>query len=326
MRKAIYFLIGILSAAIIFIYMLTNSPKVEMVGSSLADFHLIKNDDGNNQRIEEVNGTYSNFLENGSYHVDEFDHEYYISSGVVKHGKGNPMFYFVKTAPKPSTTIDKVIDEVTGAIDSIVGGSTSTDSKNDSKENESSNVGGVEKNEAETGPIPDLTKPNVVKGFNVTTNVYEDKDITPALNTFKENGKLPIDETFYGVTSLFGERIDPFNQQKAVHTGLDLATPGINKQNVYSADNGEIVAIKKGNKGYGNHVIVKHDGYETLYGHLSSIGDIKVGQKIQAGTIIGKIGSTGRSTSPHLHFEVRIDNVTVDPKPFINLVRSIIRN
>lgn len=333
MRKAMYFLTGILSAVIIFIFMLTTSPKVDVVSTSLADFNLVENGNKEKLRIENVNGTYSNFLEHGSYHVDEVDNDYYVSSGIVTYGKPNPMFYFVEKAAKP---VEKEINDssnvptnnnqesdVAQEKDSNKAQNSSSNSQNiesqplnveTTKENSpTKNVGGVE--------VVDLSKPVIVKGFNVITNQYETKDTAPALKDFKAHGRLPIDEEYYGVSSPFGERNDPFTQAKAVHTGLDMASQEIENKNVYAAVPGEIVAVKEGNNGYGNHVIIRHNGYETLYGHLSSFSNIKVGDEVQAGVVIGKVGSTGRSTSPHLHFEVRIDNVTVDPKTFISQIR-----
>lgn len=333
MRKAMYFLTGILSAVIIFIFMLTTSPKVDVVSTSLADFNLIENGNKEKLRIENVNGTYSNFLEHGSYHVDGVDNDYYVSSGIVTYGKPNPMFYFVEKAAKPvekETTDSSDVptnnnqeSDVAQEKDSNKAQNSSSNSQNiesqplnveTTKENSpTNNVGGVE--------VVDLSKPVIVKGFNVITNQYETKDTAPALKDFKAHGRLPIDEEYYGVSSPFGERNDPFTQAKAVHTGLDMASQEIENKNVYAAVPGEIVAIKEGNTGYGNHVIIRHNGYETLYGHLSSFSNIKVGDEVQAGVVIGKVGSTGRSTSPHLHFEVRIDNVTVDPKAFISQIR-----
>lgn len=333
MRKAMYFLTGILSAVIIFIFMLTTSPKVDVVSTSLADFNLIENGNKEKLRIENVNGTYSNFLEHGSYHVDEVDNDYYVSSGIVTYGKPNPMFYFVEKAAKP---VKKEITDSSNVPTSNNQESNVAQEQDSNKTQDSSgdfqatenqplnvetteensptnNVGGVE--------IVDLSKPVIVKGFNVITNQYETKDTAPALKDFKAHGRLPIDEEYYGVSSPFGERNDPFTQAKAVHTGLDMASQEIENKNVYAAVPGEIVAIKEGNTGYGNHVIIRHNGYETLYGHLSSFSNIKVGDEVQAGVVIGKVGSTGRSTSPHLHFEVRIDNVTVDPKAFISQIR-----
>lgn len=333
MRKAMYFLTGILSAVIIFIFMLTTSPKVDVVSTSLADFNLIENSNKEKLRIENVNGTYSNFLEHGSYHVDEVDNDYYVSSGIVTYGKPNPMFYFVEKTAKPvekETTDSSNVptnnnqeSDVAQEKDSNKAQNSSSNSQNiesqplnveTTKENSpTNNVGGVE--------VVDLSKPVIVKGFNVITNQYETKDTAFALKDFKAHGRLPIDEEYYGVSSPFGERNDPFTQAKAVHTGLDMASQEIENKNVYAAVPGEIVAIKEGNTGYGNHVIIRHNGYETLYGHLSSFSNIKVGDEVQAGVVIGKVGSTGRSTSPHLHFEVRIDNVTVDPKAFISQIR-----
>lgn len=103
-------------------------------------------------------------------------------------------------------------------------------------------------------------------------------------------------------SSGFGYRNDPFTNRLTFHGGVDIAA--VENAPVFSAANGEVVfAGRKG--GYGNLVIIKHKlGYETLYGHLNSIL-VQSGAKINKGELIAKVGSTGKSTGFHLHFEVR---------------------
>ncbi|MGC8764470.1 MAG: peptidoglycan DD-metalloendopeptidase family protein [Brevinematia bacterium] len=111
-------------------------------------------------------------------------------------------------------------------------------------------------------------------------------------------------------TSGFGIRRDPFTGEKGYHTGIDIAA-GYGSP-VYSSKDG-IVTYTGWNGGYGKCVVIKHQfGFETLYGHLSSI-NVKIGQKIRAGQYIGRIGNSGRSTGPHLHFEVRRFGRPVNP-------------
>jgi murein DD-endopeptidase MepM/ murein hydrolase activator NlpD len=115
-------------------------------------------------------------------------------------------------------------------------------------------------------------------------------------------------------TSGFGVRSDPFLRDPAMHTGLD-----------FRADIGEparataagTVTIAGRNGGYGNMVEVDHgNGFATRYAHLSAI-DVEVGQTVRIGQIVGKTGSTGRSTGPHLHYETRVDGEAVDPQKFL---------
>lgn len=104
------------------------------------------------------------------------------------------------------------------------------------------------------------------------------------------------------VSSKYGYRLDPFTKRKTFHGGIDIAAP--KGTNVYASALGKVVfASSKG--GYGNLVVIRHKkGYETRYGHLNKI-TVKKGQKIKRGEKLGEVGSTGRATGNHLHFEVR---------------------
>ena len=118
----------------------------------------------------------------------------------------------------------------------------------------------------------------------------------------------------YTTTSNFGYRYDPFNGGRASHTGLDMA--GAHGEPIYAAANGRVVRAERFG-GYGNCIDIDHGhGIITRYGHLSSI-NVKVGDKVAIGEKIGGMGSTGRSTGTHLHYEVRIDGQAVNPRPFI---------
>jgi len=116
------------------------------------------------------------------------------------------------------------------------------------------------------------------------------------------------------MSSPFGMRMDPFLKGPAVHTGIDLR--GDKGDPVRVTANGK-VTIASWQGGYGNMVEVDHgNGFATRYGHMSEI-DVKVGQQVRIGQTLGKIGSTGRSTGPHLHYETRIDGEPVDPQKFL---------
>lgn len=116
------------------------------------------------------------------------------------------------------------------------------------------------------------------------------------------------------VTSRFGPRVDPFTGRKRVHEGLDIATRSGNPV-VATADGIVLFAGFRGD--YGNYVVIDHGyGLVTRYGHLSSI-DVDVGQLVGRGSLIGRVGSTGRSTGPHLHYEVSLAGVPVNPDRYI---------
>ena len=116
------------------------------------------------------------------------------------------------------------------------------------------------------------------------------------------------------MSSPFGMRMDPFLRPPAMHTGIDLR--GDIGEPVHATAAGNVtIAGREG--GYGNMVEINHgNGLATRYGHLSKI-EVKVGQTVRIGEIIGRIGSTGRSTGPHLHYETRINGEAVDPQKFL---------
>jgi len=116
------------------------------------------------------------------------------------------------------------------------------------------------------------------------------------------------------MSSPFGVRMDPFLHRPAMHTGLDMR--GDVGDPVHATASGRVsIAGREG--GYGNMVEIEHgNGLATRYGHLSEI-DVRVGQKVRIGEVIGRIGSTGRSTGPHLHYETRVDGDAVDPQKFL---------
>ena len=115
-------------------------------------------------------------------------------------------------------------------------------------------------------------------------------------------------------TSGFGPRVHPIFGTVRQHNGIDLG--GDTGDRVRAARSGEVIlAGERG--GFGNTIVIYHGlGYSTLYAHLSRI-EVSEGQDVQSGDRIGAIGSTGWSTGPHLHFELRIDGGAVDPTPFL---------
>jgi len=116
------------------------------------------------------------------------------------------------------------------------------------------------------------------------------------------------------VTSSFGEREDPFNGEGAFHAGLDISAPS---GTVVRATGDGLVDAAAMTNGYGREVIVDHGhGVRTVYGHLSGM-IVLAGQHVLRGQIIGYVGRTGRSTGPHLHYEVRINNTPVNPHKYL---------
>jgi len=118
------------------------------------------------------------------------------------------------------------------------------------------------------------------------------------------------------VTGSFGERIDPFNGEGAFHRGVDISCEY--GEPVIAPADGE-VAFADFMNGYGRAIMLEHGhGLSTLYGHLSSFA-VVAGQQIHRGDVIGYIGDSGRSTGPHLHYEVRINDVPVNPYKYLRI-------
>ena len=109
----------------------------------------------------------------------------------------------------------------------------------------------------------------------------------------------------------YGYRIHPIYRTRKMHTGIDLTAP--TGTEVYATGDGKIIKTGYTPGGYGKRIIIDHGfSYKTLYAHLSEIY-VKEGQKIKRGELIGAVGNTGRSTAPHLHYEVRKNNKTENP-------------
>ena len=115
-------------------------------------------------------------------------------------------------------------------------------------------------------------------------------------------------------TSGFGPRVHPIFGTVRQHNGIDV--DGNTGDRVRAARSGEVI-LAGPRSGFGNTIVIYHGlGYSTLYAHLSSV-DVSVGQTVASGERIGSVGSTGWSTGPHLHFELRVDGRAVDPTPFL---------
>lgn len=121
------------------------------------------------------------------------------------------------------------------------------------------------------------------------------------------------------LSSTFGERIDPFNGEGAFHSGVDLAVPYGTP--VRAAADG-VVTFAEFMNGYGRLISLDHGhGTSTRYGHLSGFA-VAVGQRVRCGQVIGYVGTTGRVTAPHLHYEVRVKNVPVNPYKYLRVSQA----
>jgi len=199
----------------------------------------------------------------------------------------------------------------------------------------------------EANPVPDSARAKLIekqKEFDKVSGMDEDiigKDIAAQLNnlnariTYQLQSYVKIenliknqDEKLASIPAIqpvsnkqlnriasgFGSRIDPVYGTPKMHKGLDFSAP--QGTPIYATGNGVIEVAGYSEGGYGNHVMINHGyGYETLYGHMVRI-KVRAGQKVKRGEVVGWVGSTGKSTGPHCHYEVHINGNAVDPVYF----------
>ncbi|MCK9398773.1 MAG: M23 family metallopeptidase [Bacteroidales bacterium] len=113
------------------------------------------------------------------------------------------------------------------------------------------------------------------------------------------------------LSSYFGYRTDPYYKVPKFHEGVDFSAPPGTE--IYATGDGVVITSERSKGGYGNQIIIDHGfGYKTMYAHLQSF-KVRAGERVKRGQVIGTIGSTGKSTSPHLHYEVWKSNQAVNP-------------
>ncbi len=146
------------------------------------------------------------------------------------------------------------------------------------------------------------------KSFNAIDEMVKNKEAllaaTPAIQPVSN-------KDLSRMASGFGYRIDPVYKTTKMHAGLDFAAP--QGTPIYATADGIIKLAGNMGNGFGNHVVIDHAfSYETLYGHMVRV-KVRAGQKIRRGEVIGWVGSTGKSTGPHLHYEVHKNGVEINP-------------
>ena len=164
-----------------------------------------------------------------------------------------------------------------------------------------------------TKRLDELTKKLVVQSRSF------DEVIALAKNKAELLASIPAiqpisNEKLTRVASGFNYRIHPIYKVRHFHTGIDFSAP--RGTEIYSTGDGVVQEVDKKNRGYGNHIVVDHGfGYQTLYAHMSRF-NVRVGQKVKRGDVIGYVGSTGTSTAPHLHYEVIKNGEKINPMNF----------
>ena len=148
-----------------------------------------------------------------------------------------------------------------------------------------------------------------------------DKEIAELERQLAASGVEIVSESGYAwplpgrtnLSSLCGGRKDPFTGKPATHSGIDIPAPSGTE--IHAAKSGVVITSTYNSGGYGQYVVISHgSGNTTLYAHMVRGSQrVSVGDTVTQGQVIGEVGSTGRSTGPHLHYEVRVNNVRIDP-------------
>lgn len=319
----------------------TRSSIIEFTGESTSEYVLDE---------EDYNGVIVvPFLEYGSYQLTSRDYDNYEADGTVDYGKFNPT-YFLEKDPAPTQTGESLeeVDEKTKTSEKIevtkktettevefTGNTedtqanqvpdeqpsiTPSDKEVSSKKKETSVK--VESNEVaektDKKPESNIGGQGLEQGFNIETRQLELVDADFIKKEFASNAVFPVAKENWGISSEFGRRIDPYLQTVAYHVGLDVATTTIEGVEIFSVLDGEVLEKVSGDSGLGNYVVIGHKGFETLYAHMNKATELNVGDKVKAGDLVGYVGNTGRSTGPHLHLEVGIGSIKLDPQVFLD--------
>lgn len=174
-------------------------------------------------------------------------------------------------------------------------------------------VDGVQTDAYETDSevIKEAVDEVVVKGSDSSSEGTSSSSTSSASSYGSGSFIWPVPYT-HNITSEFGMRWG------RLHGGIDIADGGVYGQPIVAADSGTVILAGNQGDGYGNYVIIDHgNGYKTLYGHMSSVAAY-TGQQVSQGEVIGYVGSTGNSTGPHLHFEIRVNDVQTDPLGYVS--------
>lgn len=263
--------------------------------------------------------------ERSSWKVDQLNRQMAVSTGAYENEIANKdwaikalqtkVVQFAQQAQSVQSQLDE-LDKMASTMRSMVGIEDKQDAGDDG------GVGG-EQFDATDNDIRQLTDGMEELYGTLGTEIGQLKDkLTRTKKVVKKKQQeLRVTPTFWPtssqrITSVFGVRIDPFTSTPSKHTGIDIG--GHSGDAVFAAADGTVV-----DTGYndvrGNYILIRHkQGISTKYMHLSAIS-VSPGDSVKQGQQIGQMGSTGRSTGPHLHFEVLENGTPVDPKPYLKM-------
>lgn len=240
-----------------------------------------------------------------TYHITGTGMEDLQKAGVVTFGRTNPMGYWEPTENPETETITFNWESTLSDETKTNGEAVDWDAVVRESKLGSDKTIGYDKSAA------------AAKGGEQLKEV----STSAIAETFKRYGVLPVDQKHYQISSTYGPRVDPFTKGPDVfHSGLDISSTTINGEPVYSVLPGVVKEVGVNPDGYGNYAIINHGDFDTLYGHMLEEVSLTTGTILKAGDKIGLVGSTGRSTGPHIHLEVLVGDIMIDPHPFMQLV------
>lgn len=297
-RKIIYGLVGILVGILVYITYLTSIPQVPQIKPESTNLNINevdKNIDATDKKRETPLAQFC------SYHIGIEDMNRFKNSKLVSYGRENPMFYWVYTPVQEQKKEDE----------------------EEEKEKPQSNENFLQNKIIE---YPNENKaikllPKEVLGFDIESGELTPLDVENIAKLVYAGGVLPVKKEFYQISSKFGPRLDPIEKINTFHVGLDIASKDISGKEVMSMLPGVVSEKSNHENGYGNFITVNHGEFSTIYAHLNKFApNLNVGDNVLAGSIVGYVGETGRSTGPHLHLEFKVGSIKLDPEIFIDLI------
>lgn len=289
-KKIIYGGVGFSVTLVIVGYLLTEKPEPYISqnhATNVAEENLYTSDLEIDPRDYDLSGDFEMPKIFDTYHLSEEDLDNLKKSKVLLSGRNNPMMFQENKNRDYSAGASYTWEDVT------------------------------QETEVEEGHTLGYDINAKGQGGNEITSI-ESASIE---EKFANYAVYPVDKKFYNFSSFYGPRVDPIEKEKEVfHGGIDIAQVDIEGKNVYSILPGAISHIDYNENGYGHFIVVNHGDFTTLYAHLKEEPTLNVGDEVKAGDKLGIVGSTGRSTGPHLHFEVSRESVLIDPKPLLDSI------
>lgn len=314
-RQISYGVMGVLLGVIVYTALSVNIPTKLYTPSTTHkedDYGLntpsVPGESPDNSLDKDYTGDVTPLFKFGTYHLTQADFNHYELTEVVKYGKGDPTFYYTK----------KVISNVDNKKADTL---TETTSKTDTAKTDTAKEMSLKKEDMKENNSGGSL---ITEGFDIKSRQAIMTDVGPLASILETEAIMPLDKEYLTISSPYGRRTDPFTNQDAYHTGTDFSATNIEGANVYAIMSGIVVESVASSEttGLGNHIIIDHNGYQSIYGHLKEAPLFKKGDSVKQGDIIGLVGSTGRSTGPHLHLEIVLDDLRFDPMLFLTKNRG----